>query len=48
MLGLLAALEGQPAHIARFLGLIAGSVPIAEFFSPESLAAIAGTARAAA
>ena len=43
MLGLLAALEGQPAHIARFLGLIAGSVPIAEFFSPESLAAIAGT-----
>ena len=40
MQGLLAALQGQPAHIARFLGLIAGSVPIAEFFSPQSLAAI--------
>jgi 2-polyprenyl-6-methoxyphenol hydroxylase-like FAD-dependent oxidoreductase len=47
MQGLLAALQGQPAHIARFLGLIAGTVPIAEFFSPQSLAAIGG-ARAAA
>jgi 2-polyprenyl-6-methoxyphenol hydroxylase-like FAD-dependent oxidoreductase len=44
---LLAALQGQPAHIARFLGVIAGSVPVAELFSPQSLAAI-GDARAAA
>ena len=35
MLGLLAALDGNPAQISRFLGLIAGSVPIPEFFSPD-------------
>ena len=36
MQALLAALAGQPAQIARFLGLIAGSVPIAEFFAPRA------------
>ena len=47
MQGLLAALQGQPAHIARFLGLIAGSVPVVDFFSPQSLTAIAGAPAAA-
>ena len=40
MLGLVAALDGNPAQISRFLGLIAGSIPIPEFFSPESLGQI--------
>ena len=33
---------------ARLSGLIAGTVPIPEFFSPESLAAIAADAQATA
>ena len=45
---LLGMLAGNPGQIARFLGLIAGSVPIPEFFSPESLAAIAAEAQAIA
>ena len=48
MQALLAALAGNAAQIARFLGLIAGSVPIPEFFSPESLAAIVAEAAQAA
>lgn len=40
MLGLVTALEGNPGQISRFLGLIAGSTPVPEFFSPESLAQI--------
>ncbi|HWH34692.1 MAG TPA: NAD(P)/FAD-dependent oxidoreductase [Acidimicrobiales bacterium] len=44
MLSLLAALEGRPAHIARFLGVIAGSVSVPEFFAPESMAEIAAAA----
>lgn len=44
---LLAALPGQPRHISRFLGIIAGSVPVREFFSPESMAEVFGTAQAA-
>ena len=40
MLGLVAALDGNPAQISRFLGLIAGSTPIPEFFSPESVGQI--------
>ena len=45
---LLAALVGQPHHISRFLGVMAGSVPVAELFSAESVAAITAGARAAA
>jgi flavin-dependent dehydrogenase len=44
MQALLPALAGSPTHTSRFLGLIAGSVPIPEFFSPESLAVIAADA----
>jgi 2-polyprenyl-6-methoxyphenol hydroxylase-like FAD-dependent oxidoreductase len=39
--GLVAALAGKPTEIARFLGVIAGSVSVPEFFSPESLGRIA-------
>ena len=45
MLGLVTALEGNHAQIPRFLGLIAGSVPIPEFFSPESLGQIMAQAQ---
>ena len=34
------ALDGNPVQISRFLGLIAGSTPIPEFFSPESVGQI--------
>jgi 2-polyprenyl-6-methoxyphenol hydroxylase-like FAD-dependent oxidoreductase len=47
MLELFSALQGRPEHIARFLGLIAGSVAIADFFAPESLGAITGAQLAA-
>jgi flavin-dependent dehydrogenase len=40
---LVAALHGNPSQISRFLGLIAGSVGLADFFSPESLGQIAGS-----
>ena len=39
---LIAALQGQPHHIARFLGVTANSVPVSEFFSPQSIADIVG------
>ncbi|MET0902246.1 MAG: NAD(P)/FAD-dependent oxidoreductase [Acidimicrobiales bacterium] len=46
---LIGMLAGNAHQTSRFLGLIAGSVPIPEFFSPESLAAIeAGATPAAA
>jgi len=48
MQALLPLLAGSPTHTSRFLGLIAGTVPIPEFFSPESLAAIEAGAQAAA
>ena len=47
MAALLPLLAANDDQIARFLGLIAGSVPVAEFFSPENLAAIARDARPA-
>jgi 2-polyprenyl-6-methoxyphenol hydroxylase-like FAD-dependent oxidoreductase len=40
MLDLIAALQGQPQHIARFLGVIAGSVGLADFYGPDSVAAV--------
>ena len=45
---LIGMLAGNAHQTSRFLGLIAGSVPIPEFFSPESLAAIEADAQAAA
>ena len=48
MLGLVTALDGNPAQISRFLGLIAGSDPIPEFFSPESVGQIMAEAVAPA
>jgi 2-polyprenyl-6-methoxyphenol hydroxylase-like FAD-dependent oxidoreductase len=45
---LVAALDGNPSQISRFLGLIAGSVPLADFFSPESLSQIAASTPTAA
>jgi flavin-dependent dehydrogenase len=39
---LIGALQGRPDHIARFFGVMAGSVPVPEFFSPASIAAILG------
>lgn len=46
VLELIGALRGQPVHIARFLGVIAGSVPVPDFFAPDSVAAILGAAAA--
>ncbi len=37
---LIGALAGNPAQISRFLGIMAGSVPVSEFFSPESIGEI--------
>jgi 2-polyprenyl-6-methoxyphenol hydroxylase-like FAD-dependent oxidoreductase len=41
---LFAALAHNPAQASRFIGTIAGTVPISEFFSPENIAAIMGSA----
>jgi flavin-dependent dehydrogenase len=41
MQGLIGAIATNPAQISRFFGLMAGSVPVSEFFSPENLASIA-------
>jgi flavin-dependent dehydrogenase len=41
---LIAALDGNAEQTARFLGLIAGSVPIPEFFSPDNVGAIVAAA----
>ena len=40
MLGLIGALAGNPTQTSRFLGLMAGSVPIPDFFSPESVTTV--------
>ncbi|MGH9002589.1 MAG: NAD(P)/FAD-dependent oxidoreductase [Acidimicrobiia bacterium] len=34
---LLEALQGQPEHIDRFLGVLAATVPVTEFMAPENL-----------
>jgi 2-polyprenyl-6-methoxyphenol hydroxylase-like FAD-dependent oxidoreductase len=44
---LLPALAGRPEHISRFLGVIAGSVSVPDFFSPESMGEIFGAPVAA-
>jgi flavin-dependent dehydrogenase len=48
MLGLIGAIFGNPAQTSRFFGLMAGSVPIPEFFSPESVGRIIAEAQALA
>jgi flavin-dependent dehydrogenase len=50
MVSLLSALQDKPADVRRFLGLMAGTVAIEDFFDPASLARITGQAapRAAA
>jgi hypothetical protein len=39
---LIAALRHNPEQADRFIGTIAGTVPIPEFFAPENLARITG------
>jgi hypothetical protein len=41
---LVEALQDDPAETRRFLGVISGTVPIAEFFAPDNLARITGLA----
>lgn len=41
---LIGALAGNPAQISRFLGIMAGSVPVTDFFSPQSVDAILAAA----
>jgi flavin-dependent dehydrogenase len=45
---LIAALHGNPEQAARFLGTVAGTVPIPEIFDPENLARIVGAVPVAA
>jgi 2-polyprenyl-6-methoxyphenol hydroxylase-like FAD-dependent oxidoreductase len=47
MAALLEALRDNPADTARFLGVIARTVPAADFFAPANLARITGTDLAA-
>lgn len=44
MLSLIAALDGNPAQISRFLGVVAGSVGVDEFMSPASVEQILAAA----
>lgn len=37
---LFAALQGNKEQSGRFMGTIAGTVPVSEFFSPENMARI--------
>jgi len=36
------ALQGRPAEIDRFLGVLAGVIPIPDFFSPTNLQRLLG------
>ncbi len=42
---LFAALAGRPAEIDRFLGVLAGSVPIPDYFGPRNLLRLLGVRR---
>jgi 2-polyprenyl-6-methoxyphenol hydroxylase-like FAD-dependent oxidoreductase len=42
---LFAALQGRPAEIERFLGVITGSVPMEDYFAPASLMKVMGPRR---
>jgi flavin-dependent dehydrogenase len=48
MAALISALQHRPADVRRFLGIMAGTVAIDEFFDPANLARITGQAAAAA
>jgi flavin-dependent dehydrogenase len=41
---LFGALRGNQEHIDRFLGVMAGTVPVAEFFSPDNLGRVVAAA----
>ena len=45
---LIGALVGKPDGISAFVGLIAGSTPIPEFFDPENIGRLLGAAFASA
>ena len=40
MVGLLEALRDDPAEAGRFLGTVAGTVPLRDFFSPDNVGRI--------
>jgi hypothetical protein len=44
---MLAALRGNQDDTDRFIGVIAGSVPIAEFFAPGNIQRITGASMTA-
>lgn len=44
MQALLAALRGNPEQTSRFFGAMTGAVPVAEFFAPENIRRLVGTA----
>ena len=44
---LLGALQGNSADTSRYLGVMAGTVPVGDFFAPANLARITGTGLAA-
>jgi hypothetical protein len=45
---LFAALQGNQADTDRFVGVMAGTTPVPEFFAPENVGRIVGAARAEA
>ena len=45
---LFGALRGNPEHTSQFMGTIAGTVPIPEFFAPANLGRIMSGSSAAA
>lgn len=47
MAALITALSHQPQETRRILGIMAGTVSIPDFFTPENLQTIVGTAEAA-
>jgi hypothetical protein len=47
-LQLFAALQGNQADTDRFVGVMAGTTPVPEFFAPENVGRIPGAARAEA
>ncbi len=47
MAELLPALQANPAETRRFLGLMAGTVAVPDFFAPANLARITGHTLAA-
>jgi len=44
MLSLFSALKGDPVESGRFMGTVAGTVPLSEFFSPENMNRLIGRA----